>query len=219
MVTSPLIFDNANEKAQNFREKYKAAYKAEPDWRAAYAYDSALVLLDVIHKTELKGGKANLAEDRAKVKEALTLLTNIDEAVEGVTGYNYYDENRDSPKPISIGSYKNNDVISSLIQLQAVKNLKEITNIENSIKEEKILKIDNNYLYRTNVVYTGIEINEITKLDVNNLTYMMDFYIWFRFKGDIHPEEICFYMIGSVSHLFIFIMIYRLTQYDWLCVI
>lgn len=192
MVTSPLIFDNANEKAQNFREKYKAAYKAEPDWRAAYAYDSALVLMDVIHKTELKGGKANLAEDRAKVKEALTLLTNIDEAVEGVTGYNYYDENRDSPKPISIGSYKNNDVISSLIQLQAVKNLKEITNIENSLKDEKILKIDNNYLYRTNVVYTGIEINEITKLDVNNLTYMMDFYIWFRFKGDIHPEEIEF---------------------------
>ncbi len=175
MVTSPLIFDNANEKAQNFKDKYKVAYKAEPDWRAAYAFDSALVLLDVIHKTELKGGKAHLTEDRIKIKEALSLLTNIDEAVEGVTGYNYYDENRDSPKPISIGSYKNNDVISSLIQLQAVKNLKEITNIENSLKEEKIIKIDNNYLYRTNVVYTGIEINEITKLDTSTLTYMMDF--------------------------------------------
>ena len=71
-------------------------------------------------------------------------------------------------------------------------NLKEITDIDKSIKEEKILKIDNNYLYRTNVVYTGIEINEITKLDVATLTYHMDFYIWFRFKGDIKPEDIEF---------------------------
>ena len=192
MVTSPLIFDNANEKAQSFKDKYKAVYKAEPDWRAAYAYDSILVLMDVIHKTDLKGGKENLKDDRLKIKEQLALMTNIDEAVEGVTGYNFYDENRDSPKPISIGSYKNNDVISSLIQLQAVKNLKEITDIDKSIKEEKILKIDNNYLYRTNVVYTGIEINEITKLDVATLTYHMDFYIWFRFKGDIKPEDIEF---------------------------
>ncbi|HMZ67379.1 MAG TPA: ABC transporter substrate-binding protein, partial [Leptospiraceae bacterium] len=193
MVTSPLIFDNANEKAQNFKDKYKAAYKAEPDWRAAYAYDSVMVLLDVIHKIpDLKGGKANLKEDRLKVKEALSHLTNIDEAVEGVTGYNYYDENRDSPKPISIGAYKNNDVISSLIQLQAVKNLKEITSIKDALEKETIIKIDNNYLYKTNVVYTGIEINEISKLDVSNLTYHMDFYIWFRFKEDIKPEDIEF---------------------------
>jgi branched-chain amino acid transport system substrate-binding protein len=192
MVTTPLIFDNANEKAQEFKNKYKILYNADPDWRAAYAYDSIAVILEAIHKSNIENSKSTRAEDRKKIRDYLASMQTIDEAVEGVTGFNYFDEFGNSPKPISIGSYKNNNIISSLTQLQSVKNLKEITNLEKAEKEEKVLKIENNYLYKTNVIYTGIEINEITNLDISKLTYTLDFYIWFRYKGNIKPEEIEF---------------------------
>lgn len=192
MVISPLIFDNANEKAQDFKNKYKSIYKQDPDWRAAYAYDSAMVIIDAINKVDVSNTSSSRAEDRKKIRDHLATLRNIEDAIEGVTGFNYFDEKGDSPKPISIGAYKTNNIISSLTQLQAVKNLKEITNMEEALKEERVIQIDKNFLYKTNVIYTGIELNEITNIDFSKLTYTLDFYLWFRYKGNIKPEDIEF---------------------------
>ncbi|MDM8569068.1 ABC transporter substrate-binding protein, partial [Thiotrichales bacterium HSG1] len=46
-VATPLIFDTANEKAQQFQDEYKDKYPntKEIDWSAAYAYDTIRVLV------------------------------------------------------------------------------------------------------------------------------------------------------------------------------
>ncbi|HNM06173.1 MAG TPA: ABC transporter substrate-binding protein, partial [Leptospiraceae bacterium] len=192
LVTTPLIFDNANQKAQQFRDEYMLAYGKEPDWRAVYAYDSVMILVEAIRKTEINGSKSAIKEERKKIKEFLQGIDSPSEGIEGATGLNYFDENGDSPKPVSIGSYKNNEIISNLTQLQAVRDPSEILNPEKAIKEERMLLVDNKYLYKTNVVYTGIEINEIKDLDIGKQTYFMDFYLWFRYTGNIDPENIEF---------------------------
>lgn len=197
-VTSPLIFDNANQKAQFFRELYLKSHSAEPDWRAVYAYDSIMLLLEGIKENQLTGEKDVLVEERKKLRDYLASLSSPGSALEGATGLNYF-ENGDSPKPVSIGVYKNRNIISALTQLQVVKDIKEIFDLEGALKSERVLFFDNKYLYKTNVVYTGIEINEITELSVSSLTYNLDFYLWFRFSGDIHPEDIAF--INSVSDI------------------
>ncbi len=192
-VTSPLIFDNANQKAQDFKQKYVLKYNSNPDWRAVYAYDTIMVLLDAIVKSGIGGDKEDLVADREKIREYLQSLDQPTDGIEGATGYNYFDENGDAPKPVSVGLYKNHEVISALTQLQVVKDPAEITNAEKAIEEGRILVVDNKYLYKTNVVYTGIEINEITDLKVTDQTYNLDFIIWFRYSGeDIKPEDIEF---------------------------
>ncbi|MBE9562941.1 MAG: mechanosensitive ion channel family protein, partial [Proteobacteria bacterium] len=47
-------------------------------------------------------------------------------------------------------------------------------------------------MYKTNVVYTGIKINKINEIDLSTLTYTLDFYLWFRFKGNIDPQNLEF---------------------------
>ncbi len=37
--------------------------------------------------------------------------------------------------------------------------------------------------------YVGIYINDVYELDLKQSTYVVDFYIWFRWKGDIDPTE------------------------------
>ena len=191
-ATSPLIFDTANEKAQLFKNKYEFKYNEEPDWISAFGYDTAMIACEAIRHAKITGKPETLSEDRKKVRDHLAGLTNPNEAIVGVTGFNYFDSKGDCPKPISIGVYKFQNSISALTQLKSVPNINEISNLDAALKSGRVLHVDNKNMYKTNVVYTGIEVLELSELDMHKLTFQMDFFIWFRFKGDIAPENIIF---------------------------
>jgi ABC-type glycerol-3-phosphate transport system substrate-binding protein len=44
------------------------------------------------------------------------------------------------------------------------------------------MAVGGNYVYRVNIVYTGIDLIEIRDIDTQNSTYLMDFYLWFRYR-------------------------------------
>jgi len=191
-VATPLIYDTANDKAQQFKAIYQQRYQEHPDWSAAYAYDTAMLLTNAIKEANLTGRTDTLQQDRQKIRDQLASYTNADEALLGTTGYNYFNQERDAQKPVSLGVYKNRNSVSALTQLQSMRSTNEISDLEDALKEERVLLIDNKYMYKTNVVYTGVEIREITDLDLHQLTYTMDFYIWFRFQGSFNPQDIEF---------------------------
>lgn len=187
-VATPLLFDTANEKAQLFKEAYRKKYHVDPDWSAAYAYDTAMILVKAISEADIKGELTMLATDRQKIRDKLASYTNSHDALEGTTGFNYFDENRNAQKPVAIGVYKNKQLISALTQFQVVRNPNEISDLEQALQDERVLLIDNKYMYKTNVVYTGIKINEISDFDLKTLTFNLDFDLWFRFQGDRKTE-------------------------------
>jgi len=191
-TTTPIIFDTANELAQNFQEIYENRYKEKPDWRAAFAYDTAMIMISAINSSGSTGDSKLISSERELIRDHLSKLNNIQMAIKGVTGYNYFDNQGDSAKPVSIGMYKNNNLISAPTQLQVIHNPNKIVDIESALNNESILSIDGKLMYKTNVVYTGIEINEISDLDIRNLTYFLDFDLWFRYQGDINPQNIIF---------------------------
>jgi branched-chain amino acid transport system substrate-binding protein len=200
-ATSPLIFDTANEKAQLFKNEYEFKYSEEPDWISAFGYDTAMIVCEAIRRAKITGKPETLKEDRQKVRDYLAGLTNPNEAIVGVTGFNYFDSKGDCPKPISIGVYKFQNSISALTQLKTVPNINEISNLESALKSGRVLHVDNKYMYKTNVVYTGIEVLELSELDMHKLTFQMDFFIWFRFKGNISPENVNFSNAVTPIHL------------------
>ncbi|BAP57644.1 MscS Mechanosensitive ion channel [Thioploca ingrica] len=187
-VATPLLFDTANEKAQLFKDAYQKKYHNDPDWSAAYAYDTAMILVKAISEAGIKGEPTTLATDRQKIRDKLASYTNSHDALEGTTGFNYFDENRNAQKPVAIGVYKNKQLISALTQFQVVRNPNEISDLDQAVQDERVLLIDNKYMYKTNVVYTGIKINEISDFDLKTLTFNLDFDLWFRFQGDRKTE-------------------------------
>jgi len=191
-VTTPLIFDIANEQAQLFKRAYEQRYGESPIWHAAYAYDSAKILVEALKHSGVEGSSDSLQADRQKVKNFLAGLTGINKALEGVTGINYFDKQGNSQKPVTMGVFQNQQIISASTQLHQVRNLKDIPNIQQALAQGQILKVDNRYMYKTNVVYTGIKVNQLRKLDMNNQKFEADFYLWFRFQGDFKPEDISF---------------------------
>ncbi|MCK5877415.1 MAG: ABC transporter substrate-binding protein [Candidatus Marithrix sp.] len=191
-VATPLIFDTANEKAQRFKEDYQIQYDEEADWSAAYAYDSAMVVVEAIKKAEIGYTEQPLSVEREKIREALVSFDNVYTGIKGVTGLNYFDKQRDAQKPVSLGVYKNKRSVSALTQLQPVRSLNEISDLKQASKDEQVILIDGKYVYKTNVVYTGINFFNITEIDVKNLLVTLEFKLWFRFQGDFNPEDIEF---------------------------
>ncbi|MCP4750613.1 MAG: ABC transporter substrate-binding protein [Proteobacteria bacterium] len=191
IVSSPLIFDTANEKAHLFRNEYIETYGEEADWRAAYTYDAAIVLIEAIQRTGVLGETNTLKNDRKKIRDYLAGLTRAD-GIEGITGINYFDEQGDVQKPISIGVFKNKHVVSAYTQLQSTRNLSETANVKSAIEEGRIVVVDDQPLYKTDIVYSGVEIDRIDEINIDNLTYDMEFHIWFRYKDDIDAFDIKF---------------------------
>ncbi|MBF0449831.1 MAG: ABC transporter substrate-binding protein [Candidatus Magnetomorum sp.] len=191
-VTTPMIIDMLNEKGQLFKHEFENTFHEEPDWHAAFAYDTISLLVRAMKKKSFKGDASTLVQDRLHIRNSLTSLNSIHNAMEGVTGYVYFNQHGDSQKSIFTGIYKNQKIVSTFTQFQVVPNIFEIPDYSSEIKKKHIIPFDDQYMFKINTVYTGIEIKKIFDIDMRNMTYGLDFYLWFRYKGKIRPEAITF---------------------------
>ncbi|KPA11526.1 membrane protein containing Mechanosensitive ion channel MscS [Candidatus Magnetomorum sp. HK-1] len=191
-VATPFIYDTAKENAQRFKENYQILYGTEPDWRAAFAYDAAMLAAKVFKDAKISGSMGTLIKDRKTIRDKLEQMNQIQYAMEGITGFNYFNKDGDTPKPISIGVYKNNKLISALTQLQSVYNENEIADVKDALTKERVVIVDGQLMYKTNVVYTGIEVNEIKSINFKERNCKVDFYLWFRYQGNIDIKNIVF---------------------------
>jgi branched-chain amino acid transport system substrate-binding protein len=83
-------------------------------------------------------------------------------------------------------------LISAPVQLQSVPNVELVRDLDVELRSGNVLNIDGNYLYKTQVIYTGIDLIEVSDLDMKNSTFGADFYLWFRHEGDFDVDEIEF---------------------------
>ncbi len=198
-VTMPLSFDMVSETGHDFFEAYKEVYRFEPDWIAAFSYDTMMLLTEAIRLSNISMPLQNPAEVREKIRRHLTNVDSIEEAMEGVSGFTYFDENGDSQKPIYAGIYRNGRMISALTQVQTIPNIRNITDFKSKVDKNRVIFFDGRYMFNTKVVYTGIEINKFSDLDIKNLTYTFDFFLWFRYQGDFDVDDIEF--LNSVDEV------------------
>lgn len=193
-TTIPLIFDSANEAAQLFRDEYRKKYQEEPDWHAAFAYDAAMVLGEAIKNSEAIGDSSTVEADRHKIKDYLSQeMTYPNNAVHGVTGVNLFDAYGDPLfKAISVGIFKGGKIISAPVQLQNIKHVEIASDFDDTVHKNNIIILDGAMMNKVNVVYTGVDINEISEIDLDTLTYKIDFLLWFRYLGDFSPQNLEF---------------------------
>jgi len=65
-------------------------------------------------------------------------------------------------------------------------------NYIDELKRGRMLYVNDRFMYKTNVVYTGLQVNKIENLDVEKNQYDLDFSIWFRYRGQFEPQDLVF---------------------------
>ncbi len=189
-VTSPLLFDTADESGLAFKEQYRARYQEDPDWPAAFAHDCMKLVLEAAQRTGVTGQPDTLDLDRKRIRDYLAGMRKPEIAMKGATGLSYFDEYGDSKKPITIGVYKQDNIISALIQFQPRHGprRREFPLPEDS----RIVEFQGHYLYKTHVVYTGVKIHKISEVDFKTGSCQLDFSLWFRYQDELDVSRIEF---------------------------
>ena len=187
-ASSPIIFDSAGKDAQEFFTAYKKEYKnLEPTWIAASSYDAAHVFVEAIkHST-------STSNMRQSIREYIDGLDTSSKAIKGgLSGDIYFDKQNDVVKPITVGVFSKGKFISAPTQYIPIPNIDLVSSLD-----QGVTVMNGQHVHEASIVYTGIEFNEISGLDEATSTYNMDFYIWFRYQGELDATNIQFLNVAE----------------------
>jgi len=183
------ISDISNRKARQFSKTFKRRFGKKPDDMAATHFDAAAIAVEAIRKAKIE---IDLEQSRKNIRNQLSSFRYIETAHKGITGRIFFDAHGNVIKPFPIGVYSHGRLISAPTQLGPIVNLDTIVNFQKELEEGNIIPIDDRFVYRTMVIYTGIDINEISNINPRNETFTADFYLWFRHKGYLDYSKIEF---------------------------
>ena len=179
----PFLADVANQKAQDFRRQFRADFDRAPDAVAAGCHDAATVVAQALRR--LDGVPENLAVARQEVRAHLAGFDGEDKSVAGVTGNVYVDRGGNAVKAVSVGVYHERRLVSPSRQLSTVASVE-------ALNSNAVLQIKGGYFTRTQIVHTGLAVNEIRDVDLENRRALVDLNIWFRHHGDLDMKAIEF---------------------------
>lgn len=161
ITATPVLFDTANDKAQRFLAGYQQAFKSSPDWIATLGFEAA-------HRASHAGGPE---------KAPGALLGETASADSGVQ------------LPVQMGLYNGDRLISAPVQLLPIAKGAGFNYID-ALRQGRVLYVNDRFMFRTNVVYSGVVINEVAEVDEKKETAVIDFSIWFRYRGKFDPQDV-----------------------------
>ncbi len=161
IAATPVLFDTANDDAQRFQIRFQQKFGYSPDWLAVYAYEAAnLALTPPADGSEIKGIVGRLNF----VAGRATL-------------------------PIQMGQYNGDDLISAPIQMSPLAKGASFNYID-ALRQGRVLYVNDRFMYKTNVVYVGVTVNEISEVNRQKETALLDLSVWFRYRGKFDPQDV-----------------------------
>jgi len=161
IAATPVLFDTANDDAQRFQTRYQQLFQASPDWLATFAADAARIVLS-----------AKPGVDRIK----------------GITGDLNFIAGQ-AQLPIQMGAFNGDSLISAPVQLLPIAKGTKFNYID-ALRQGRVLYVNDRFMFKTNVVYVGFEINDISNVDRQKETATLDMSIWFRYRGKFDPQDL-----------------------------
>jgi len=194
-VVTPYLKDIAPEEARTFRQAYLDAYRAEPSWIAAAYYDAARLAVEAMKLAEIDTDDAPFKK-RQKIRNALAALSEPEVAIKGTTTTQlYFTPEGDMEYAPAIGRYTQQQLLPAYSQYQLFRDSSaQVSSLQqalsgNSSGSRMIALGNGNILKEVQIVNAGIDINNISNIDMRHARYILDFYLWFRFRDDFQAFD------------------------------
>jgi len=175
---APVIMDSAHAAMQGFAQRFAARFGYEPTWQAVAGYDAGRVAVQAIQQAALTHAGDRLAQRKA----ALAFIRSLDgpgRSVAGLLGPFWAASLPERRPPIRIGRFRGAVLESAPQQIVDVARY-----TDHDLEKGEVFPLGPGRLGRIqHVVYTGIHLNEIPRIDVARGTFSADFFLWLRFSG------------------------------------
>lgn len=190
VVTTPMLFDTAGSKAQEFRTVLAASGSPPADWVAVLAHDSAAVLAQAIADSPTVRHDDTPAIRRT-VPAAVAAYNAPDHMLRVLSGPLYFSGMAAASSAQLVGVYDGTALISSPIQLTPITDA-GVSDYLQELKEGRALYVNDRFMYKTNVVYAGALVEKVFSIDTENNLADVEFLIWFRWRGTLEPQSVVF---------------------------
>ena len=186
-IAVPIILDSASANAQELASAYQQAYGKLPTYVGAGFYEAAKVAVQAIQQANLQNIPGSYESDRQRIRDQLAAINNKNVGVSGLNGPIYFNQQHNTSPPMRFGKFVGRTLISAPVQLSQVANL-GLVNLEREISVGNIIPLTNSagkqYFWRQEVVYTGIDINKLSRVDQSKSSFTTDFYLWMRYSSN-----------------------------------
>jgi small-conductance mechanosensitive channel/ABC-type branched-subunit amino acid transport system substrate-binding protein len=190
VITTPMLFDTAGIKAQEFRNAVTASGAATPDWLAAMTHDATAALAEAI-AGQPSTERETPAEIRRGMSSAIAAYDRPDHALSVLSGLLYFNGSVAATAPQLVGVYDGIALISSPIQLTPIVE-EGVSDYLQELKEGRALYVNDRFMYKTNVVYAGLQLEKVFSIDADSNVADVEFLVWFRWRGTAEPESVVF---------------------------
>lgn len=198
-ASSPLLYDSAPAAVQSFAARYQHTYESVPGWHAAKYYEAAQVAVAALQAATLKDTSASVDSDRLQVAKQLGAIHSPQTAVDGLDGLLYFDSAHNGvATPIRFGQFSHDRFLSAPLQMVSVSN-PGLVDLASELSAGDIIQAGGQYYWTQSVVYAGIDLKEVSAIDVTASTFTADFYLWLRYTGTENVTAITFPNASSIT--------------------
>lgn len=178
----PVMFDSANDATLDFADRFKERFgkgQSPVSWITVQGYDAGLLAVAALREAAAKPA-SDLPARRAAVLAYLDSLNGPSRAVAGVVGPIWFTPDHGRTLPIRMGRFREALFESAPLQL-----VPSPTADPGELAAGSLVEIaPGHYAHRQKVVYAGIFLNEVARIDIAQSTFTADFYVWMRFAPD-----------------------------------
>ncbi len=191
-AAAPMIFDSADAATLAFAQRFHARFGHAPAWAAMQSYDATMLAIAAVRDAARSGSNAPIALRRQAALAYLATLNSADNAYPGVAAPIWFTTGRGREQPLRIGSFQGGLFVSAPLQLVPVAQPDAA-----QIKSGELRHVGHGYARIQQVVYAGMYLNEVQRLDIAANSFTADFYLWLRYApaqniGGQDPSQISF---------------------------
>ena len=182
-AASALILDSANAATLAVADRFHARFGHDLSWVSAQGYDATRLAIAALRSARVANTAPDVGSKRKAVLAWLGALDGPEHAAPGLTGPLWFTPDRGRTQEIRIGRFHNGSFGSAPLQVVAV-------------DAPEPADIASGAVFRTaagrfarlqRVVYTGMFLNDIPRIDLRHSSFDADVYVWLRYAGDAGP--------------------------------
>ncbi|MBF0161174.1 MAG: ABC transporter substrate-binding protein [Magnetococcales bacterium] len=167
-AVTPYLPSLFGEASKNYQIDFLREFQQEPDWISTYSYEATRLLAEAIRQ---------VGRDSTDIRNLLRKMISPQDAIPSIAGDLYFNEWGASRRTLWVGQVKHGRYIPARFQLTHVK-YQELAKMRK--KNADIFSMDNQFMKRATVVYTGIHMNEVESFDPVAGHFVANFNLWFR---------------------------------------